>query len=73
MYHVGHVMYMRGSSAKIDDFVENFEECSFSSCLSGCNRAVYEDIGACILNSESSLHMTGMRSVFLNVSEIDSD
>jgi hypothetical protein len=27
MYHVGHVMYMRGSSAKIDDFVENFEEC----------------------------------------------
>lgn len=73
MYHVGHVMYMRGSSAKFDDFVETFEECSFSTCLSGCNRAVYEDIGACILNSESSLHMTGMRSVFLNVSKIDLD
>ena len=73
MYHVGHVMYMQGSSTKIDDFVENFEECSFSTCLLGCNRAVYEDIGACILNSESSLHMTGMRSVFLNVSEIDSN
>jgi hypothetical protein len=34
---------------------------------------VYEDIGACILDSESSLHMTGMRSVFLNVSKIDLD
>ena len=73
MYHVGHVMYMWGSSAKIDDFVENFEECSFSTCLSGCNRSVYEDIGACILNSESSLHMMGMRLVFLNVSKIDSE
>jgi hypothetical protein len=62
------------TSTEIDDFAEKFEEeFSLVSFLSSNSFAGYEDIGAWIVDSGSSRHMTGMRSMFLSVSETGSD
>jgi hypothetical protein len=39
----------------------------------GLNSVVYEDIEVWFMDSGSSHHMTGMRSIFLTFSEIDTD
>jgi len=39
------------------------------SCVSSSSLVGYEDIGAWIMESGSPSHMTGMRSMFLSVSE----
>jgi hypothetical protein len=59
----------------MDDFAEKFEE-EFSLVIflsSGSKFAELEDIGAWIMDNGSSRHMTGMRSIFLSVSEMGSD
>jgi hypothetical protein len=43
------------------------------ACLSGSDSATFGDIGAWFVDSGSSRHMMGMRSMFLSVSEIDSN
>jgi hypothetical protein len=43
------------------------------SCLSGSGSAEFGDIGAWIVENGSSRHMMGMKSMFLSVSETDSD
>jgi hypothetical protein len=59
------------TSVEVDDFAEKFEkEFSLMACLGSI---VYEDIEAWFVDSGSSRHMTGMRSVFFIFSEIDSD
>jgi hypothetical protein len=68
----------RGSSTtstEMDAFAEKFEdEFSLVATLSSSNRlAELEDSGAWFVDSGSSRHMTGMRSVFLSVSETGSD
>jgi hypothetical protein len=59
----------------MDAFAEKFEdEFSLVASLSINNRlAELEDSGAWFVDSGSSHHMTGMRSVFLSVSETGSD
>ena len=42
------------------------------SCLSGNGSVSFGDIGAWVVDSISSRHMTGMRSMFLSVSKTDS-
>jgi hypothetical protein len=62
------------TSTEIDDFAEKFEkEFSLVSCLSGSGSAEFGDIGAWVVDSGSSRHMTGMRLMFLSVSETNSD
>jgi hypothetical protein len=63
------------TSTEIDEFAEKFEdEFSLVASLSSSNRlAELEDSGAWFMDSGSSRHMTGMRSVFLSVSETGSD
>jgi hypothetical protein len=62
------------TSTEVDDFAERFEkEFSLMTCLSGNGSLVYEDIEVWFVDSGSSSHMMGMRSVFLSFSEIDSD
>jgi hypothetical protein len=63
------------TSTEIDEFAEKFEdEFSLVASLSSNNRlAELEDSGAWFVDSGSSRHMTGMRSVFLSVSETGSD
>jgi hypothetical protein len=41
--------------------------------MDGINRVIYEDIEECFMDSGSSFHMTRMRSIFLNFSEIDTN
>jgi hypothetical protein len=54
------------TSTKIDDFAKKFEkEFSLVACLSGSGSATFGDIGAWFVDSGSSRHMTGMRSMFL--------
>jgi hypothetical protein len=61
------------TSIEIDDFVEKFEKEFFIvSCLLGSGSAEFGDIGAWIVDSGSSLHMKGMRSMSLSVLETDS-
>jgi hypothetical protein len=63
------------TSTEIDEFAEKFEE-EFSlvaSLSSNKQIAELEDSGAWFVDSGSSRHMTGMRSVFLSVSETGSD
>jgi hypothetical protein len=59
----------------MDAFAEKFEdEFSLVATLSSSSRlAEFEDSGAWFVDSGSSRHMTGMRSVFLSVSETGSD
>jgi hypothetical protein len=62
------------TSIEIDDVAKKFKkEFSLVFCLSGSGSAKFGDIGAWIVDNGSSRHMTGMRSMFLNVSETDSD
>ena len=62
------------TSIEVDDFAERFKkEFSLMPCLSGSGTAVYEDIGAWIVDSGSSSHMTGMSSVLLRFSKIELD
>jgi hypothetical protein len=62
------------TSTEIDEFAEKFEEeFSLVASLSSNSVAELEDIGAWFMDSGSSHHMTGMRSVFLSVSETGSD
>jgi hypothetical protein len=62
------------ASSEIDDFAEKFaEEFSLVSFLSNRSIAGYEDIGVWIVDSGSSRHMTGMRSMFLSVLETGSN
>jgi hypothetical protein len=59
----------------MDAFANKFEdEFSLVATLSSSSRlAELEDSGAWFVGSGSSRHMTGMRSVFLSVSETGSD
>jgi hypothetical protein len=43
------------------------------SCLSGSGSAKFGDIGAWVVDSGASRHMTGMRWMFLSVSKTDSN
>ena len=43
------------------------------SCLSGSGSVVYEDIGVWFVDSGSSHHIMGMRSMFVSFAEIDLD
>jgi hypothetical protein len=63
------------ASIEIDVFVQKFEdEFSLVASLSTSSRlAELEDHGAWFVDSGSSRHMTGMRSVFLSVSETGSN
>jgi hypothetical protein len=62
------------ASNEIDNFAEKLEkEFSLVSCLSGSGSAKFRDIGAWIVDSGSSCHMTGMRSMFLSILETGSD
>jgi len=62
------------TSIEINDFAMKFEKkFSLVACLSGSGSATFGDIGAWFVDSGSSRHMMGMRSMFLSVSEIDSD
>jgi hypothetical protein len=63
------------TSIEMDAFAEKFDdEFSLVATLSSNNRlAELEDSGAWFVESGSSRHMTGMRLVFLSVSEKDSD
>jgi hypothetical protein len=58
------------ASTEMDAFAEKFEdEFSLVATLSSSNRlADFEDSGAWFVDNGSSLHMMGMRSVFLSVS-----
>jgi hypothetical protein len=59
----------------MDAFAEKFEdEFSLVATLSSsCRLVEFEDSGAWFVDSGSSRHMTGMRSVFLSVSETGSN
>jgi hypothetical protein len=59
----------------MDAFAEKFDdEFSLVATLSSSSRLVeLEDSGAWFVDSGSSRHMTGMRSMFLSVSKKDSD
>jgi hypothetical protein len=62
------------TSIEIDDFAEKFEEeFSLVTSLSSSSVAELEDIGVWFVDSGSSRHMTGMRSVFLSFSETGSN
>jgi hypothetical protein len=62
------------TSIEIDEFSEKFEEqFSLVTSLSSSSVAKLEDIGAWFVDSGSSRHMTGMKSVFLSVSKMDLD
>jgi hypothetical protein len=62
------------SSVEIVEFTEKFEkEFSLMTCLSSSGCLVCEDIEAWFVDNDASRHMTGMKSVFLSFSEIDSD
>jgi hypothetical protein len=63
------------TSTKMNAFAEKFEdEFSLVASLSSNNRlAELEDSGAWFVDNGSSRHMTGMRSMFLSVSETGSD
>jgi hypothetical protein len=63
------------TSTEMDAFAEKFDdEFSLVATLSSSNRlAEFEDSGAWFVDSGSSRHMTGMRSVFLSVSETGLD
>ena len=64
----------RTTSTEIEDFAKKSEkEFSLVYCLLGNCSAWFEDIGAWAVDNRSSRHMSRMRLVFLNVSEIDSD
>ena len=62
------------TSTEIDEFAKKFEDkFSLVASLSSNNRfAKLEDSGAWFVYIGSSRHMTGMRSVFLSVSETGS-
>jgi hypothetical protein len=63
------VSYRPRTSTEIDEFVEKFEEeFSLVAFLSSSSFVECEDIGAWIVDSGSSRHMTGMRLMFLSVS-----
>jgi hypothetical protein len=63
------------ASTEMNAFAEKFDdEFSLVSTLSSNSRlAKFEDSGAWFVDSGSSHHMTGMRSVFLSVLETGSD
>jgi hypothetical protein len=63
------------TSTEMDAFAEKFDdEFSLVATLSSSNRlAEFEDSGAWFVDNGSSRHMTGMRSVFLSVSETSSN
>jgi hypothetical protein len=66
---------MATTSIEMDAFAEKYDgEFSLVATLSSNNKlAELEDSGAWFVDSGSSCHMMGMRSVFLSVSEKDVD
>jgi hypothetical protein len=56
---------------EVNSLAERFEKEYF--LMVGLNRVTYEDIEEWFMDSGSSHHMTGMRSIFLTFSEIDTD
>jgi hypothetical protein len=62
------------ASAQVADFAEKFEkEFSLMVGLMGSGCLVFEDIESWFAGSGASRHMTGLRSVFLDLTEIDSN
>jgi hypothetical protein len=62
------------ASTKVVEFVERYEkELSLMTGPVGSVCLVFEDIESWFVDNGASLHMTGLRSVFLDLTEIDSD
>jgi hypothetical protein len=62
------------ASTEIAEFVERYErEYSLMTGPMGSGCLAFEDIELWFVDSGASRHMTGMRSVFLSLTEIDSD
>jgi hypothetical protein len=62
------------ASAQVADFAEKFEKAfSLMASLMGSGCLVSEDIDSWFVDSGASRHMTGLRSVFLDLTEIDLD
>jgi hypothetical protein len=62
------------TSVEIVEFTEKYErEFSLMSGPVGSGCPMFEDIEAWFVDNGASRHMTGMRYVFLSLSEIDSD
>jgi hypothetical protein len=62
------------ASVEIAEFVERYEkELSPMTGPVGSGCLVFEDIESWFVDSGASRHMTGLRSVFLDLTEIDSD
>jgi hypothetical protein len=63
------------TSIEMDAFAEKFEDkfCLVATLSSSCRLVEFEYNGAWFVDSGSSHHMTGMRSMFFSVSETGSD
>jgi hypothetical protein len=62
------------ASAEVVEFAERYEkEFSLMTGPVGSGCLVFEDIESWFVDSGASRHMTGLRSVFLDLTEIDSD
>jgi hypothetical protein len=61
------------ASTQVSDFAEKFEELSLMAGPVGSGCLVFEDIHSWFVESGASRHMIGLRSIFLNLTEIDSE
>jgi hypothetical protein len=62
------------ASTKVVEFAERYEkEFSLMTSLVGSGCLAFEDIESWFVDSGASRHMTGLRSVFLDLTEIDSN
>jgi hypothetical protein len=61
------------TSAEVVEFTQRFEEFSLMVGLVGSGCPVFEDIESWFVDCGASQHMTGLRSIFLDLTEIDLD